>query len=311
METSPKQKPTPVLRLYRINAGSCNGCDVELAVTASVSRFDVEQLGCSYTEEAARANIVLITGPLTVRVREKVLRSFAEVPEPKVTVLVGVCPISGGVFRDSYAVSAPVDQYLPVDINVPGCPPRPQALLAGIAEAAALWRGRRSAENPASAPIASTHLTGAASDAASGAAGPTGLGLRGKMKFNPNACVGCRMCEHVCAGGAIRFDHLQDGLQFTLWHNSCVNCGLCSHYCPTKALTVTGQWQMSHPQSEKYRQVEQGLIPLVPCSGCGTAMLPVAPELLSVGYRAVSRETDRLRTLCTECRQTKSISNQR
>lgn len=330
METSPKQKhkPTPVLRLYRINAGSCNGCDVELAVTASVSRFDVEQLGCSYTEEAARADIVLITGPLTVRVREKVLRSFAEVPEPKVTVLVGVCPISGGVFRDSYAVSAPVDQYLPVDINVPGCPPRPQALLAGIAEAAALWRGRRHAENPASAPIASAHMTGvasaaasvaafgAASDAASDPAGAAGAPvdpacLRGKMKFNPKACVGCRMCEHVCAGGAIRFDHLQEGLQFTLWHNSCVSCALCSHYCPTNALTVTGQWQMSHPQSEKYRQVEQGVIPLVPCSGCGTAMLPVAPELLRVGYRAVSRETDRLRTLCTECRQTKSMGGTR
>ena len=306
METIPKHMPAPVLRIYRINAGSCNGCDVELAVTASVSRFDVEQLGCSYTEEAARADIVLITGPLTVRVREKVLRSFAEVPEPKVTVLIGVCPISGGVFRDSYAVSPPVDQYLPVDVNVPGCPPRPQALLAGIAEAAALWRGRRGAENTASAPVASAHMTGAASpDAAGDAAGPACL--RGKMKFNPKACVGCRMCEHVCAGGAIRFDHLQEGLQFTLWHNSCVSCGLCSHYCPTKALTVTGQWQRSHPQSEKYRQVEQGVIPLVPCSGCGTAMLPVAPELLRVGYRAVSRETDRLITHCTECRQAKSI----
>jgi membrane-bound hydrogenase subunit mbhJ len=64
------------------------------------------------------------------------------VPDPKVTIAVGVCPISGGIFRESYAVHAPVDQYLPVDINVPGCPPRPQAIIEGVAQAIALWKER-------------------------------------------------------------------------------------------------------------------------------------------------------------------------
>ncbi|KAA0888894.1 4Fe-4S ferredoxin [Oryzomonas rubra] len=131
------------------------------------------------------------------------------------------------------------------------------------------------------------------------------------MRFNASACVGCRMCEHVCAGGAIRFDEGDAGLAFTLWHNSCALCGLCSHYCPTKALTATGEWQMAHRQEDKYRQVEQGVIPLVPCSGCGTAMLPVAAELLKIGYRGISRETDRLKTLCSECRQKESIGGLR
>ncbi|WP_264642770.1 MULTISPECIES: NADH-quinone oxidoreductase subunit B family protein [unclassified Symbiopectobacterium] len=128
--------------LYRINAGSCNGCDVELATTACIPRYDVERLGCQYCGSPKHADIVLITGPLTIRVKEKVLRVYQEIPEPKVTVAIGICPISGGVFRDSYAIAGPADSYLPVDVNVPGCPPRPQAIIEGIAMAVDMWRQR-------------------------------------------------------------------------------------------------------------------------------------------------------------------------
>jgi len=128
--------------LYRINAGSCNGCDVELATTAIIPRYDVERLGCQYCGSPKHADIVLITGPLTARVKDKVLRLFDEIPEPKVTVAVGVCPISGGVFRESYAIAGPLDKYIPIDVNIPGCPPRPQAIIEGIAKAIAVWQSR-------------------------------------------------------------------------------------------------------------------------------------------------------------------------
>ncbi|QNB46013.1 NADH-quinone oxidoreductase subunit NuoB [Thermanaerosceptrum fracticalcis] len=128
--------------LYRINAGSCNGCDVELATTACIPRYDVERLGCKYCGSPKHADIVLITGPLTARVKEKVLRLYDEIPDPKVTVAIGVCPISGGVFRDSYAITGPIDKFIPVDVNVPGCPPRPQAIIDGIVEAIKIWETR-------------------------------------------------------------------------------------------------------------------------------------------------------------------------
>ncbi|QWA12904.1 NADH-quinone oxidoreductase subunit NuoB [Sodalis ligni] len=128
--------------LYRLNAGSCNGCDVELATTACIPRYDVERLGCQYCGSPKHADIVLITGPLTLRVKDRVLRVFQEIPEPKVTVAIGICPISGGVFRESYAIAGPVDNYLPVDVNVPGCPPRPQAIIEGIAMAIDIWQHR-------------------------------------------------------------------------------------------------------------------------------------------------------------------------
>jgi Ni,Fe-hydrogenase III small subunit len=128
--------------IYRINAGSCNGCDVEMATTALIPRYDVERLGCKYCGSPKHADIVLISGPLTATVKEKVLRVYNEIPEPKVVVAVGICPISGGVFRDSYAIDGQVDQYIPVDVNVPGCPPRPQAIIDGIAKALEIWKTR-------------------------------------------------------------------------------------------------------------------------------------------------------------------------
>jgi Ni,Fe-hydrogenase III small subunit len=128
--------------LYRINGGSCNGCDVELATTACIPRYDVERLGCQYCGSPRHADIVLITGPLTRHVKDAVLRLWAEIPDPKVTVAVGVCPISGGIFRESYAICGPIDQYIPVDVNVPGCPPRPQAIIEGVAKAIEIWRER-------------------------------------------------------------------------------------------------------------------------------------------------------------------------
>lgn len=128
--------------LYRINAGSCNGCDVELLTTACIPRYDLERLGCKYCGSPKHADIVLITGPLTARIKEKVLRVYDEIPNPKVVVAIGICPISGGVFRDSYAIEGPLDQYIPVDVNVPGCPPRPQAIIDGILEAVEIWKQR-------------------------------------------------------------------------------------------------------------------------------------------------------------------------
>lgn len=128
--------------LFRINAGSCNGCDVELATTAFIPRFDVERLGCRYCGSPRHADIVLITGPLNVRIKDQVLKVWNEIPEPKVTVAVGICPISGGLFKQGHSVCGPLDKYLPIDVNIPGCPPRPQAIMEGILIAKEIWLKR-------------------------------------------------------------------------------------------------------------------------------------------------------------------------
>lgn len=128
--------------IYRINAGSCNGCDVEMATAALIPRYDVERLGCKYCGSPRHADVVLISGPLTMRVRDRVLRVYDEIPHPKVTVGIGVCPVSGGCFRESYSVEADISRYIPLDVIVPGCPPRPQAIIDGIVKAVDVLRNR-------------------------------------------------------------------------------------------------------------------------------------------------------------------------
>lgn len=278
------------VRLFRINTGSCNGCDVELAVTSAVAEFDVTQLGCRYTEAANEADILLITGPLTAAARDEVLRLHSETPRDRITVAVGVCPVSGGVFRDSYAVDGPLERHLPVDVNVPGCPPRPQALLAGIAHALELRRVRLGGEATARLPVPADNFP-----------------ARGRLSYDAKACVDCRMCRHVCAAGAIRFEEREGGVRLTLWHNSCVFCGMCSHYCPTGALSVTGDWRLDHPAADAFRQVERGEVPYAPCVGCGEPIIPAAPQLLHAAFRRPNPEIERLKSLCPACRQQMSI----
>lgn len=130
-------------------------------------------------------------------------------------------------------------------------------------------------------------------------------GLRGKIKYNPQACVACRMCEHVCAGGAIRITETEDksGLNFTLWHNTCAFCGLCQHYCPTKAIRLTTDFHTAHRQADKYNYVETGYIKYVACRQCGQPMVPVVKELLSKVYGDLEGPIKAFENLCEGCRR--------
>ena len=105
------------LWLYHINAGSCNGCDIEI-VAALTPRYDAERLGCKLTGSPRQADIVLVSGPVTLQSRDRLIRTLAQVPEPYCLVTVGSCPCSGNVFKGSYAVCGPVDKYRHVDVSV-------------------------------------------------------------------------------------------------------------------------------------------------------------------------------------------------
>ncbi len=121
--------------VYVLNAGSCNGCDIEIGACLS-PRYDLEQIGGLRQGSPKHADILLITGPMTLRSEEAVRSIYAQIPEPKAVVAVGSCPATGNVFAGSPTVEGGVLHAVPVDVFVPGCPPRPQAILAGVQEAA-------------------------------------------------------------------------------------------------------------------------------------------------------------------------------
>jgi len=126
--------------LFHVNAGSCNGCDIEL-VTCLTPRYDVEQLGIRLEASPRHADIVVVSGPVTRTTRAALETVCAQVPDPKVVVALGSCPASCNVFAGSPVVDGPLDRIVPVDVYVPGCPPRPDAIIEGIADAIAMLAG--------------------------------------------------------------------------------------------------------------------------------------------------------------------------
>lgn len=131
--------------LYHLNTGSCNGCDIEL-ISLLTPRYDVERFGIKLTGSPRHADIVVVSGPLTKQTKERALRVLSQVPEPKVVVSLGSCPMSGNVFKGSYSIEAPLDKFVTVDVSVAGCPPKPEAMIDGIVKAIEILREKRGAK---------------------------------------------------------------------------------------------------------------------------------------------------------------------
>ena len=119
------------LAIREVDAGSCNGCEVEI-VALNNPIHDIERFGIQFVASPRHADMLLVTGPVTRNMELALLKTHRAMPEPKVVVAVGACGISGGIFGENYASLGGVDKVLPVDVYIPGCPPRPQALLHGI-----------------------------------------------------------------------------------------------------------------------------------------------------------------------------------
>ena len=119
------------LAIREVDAGSCNGCEVEITALNNPV-YDLERLGIHFVASPRHADMLLVTGPVTRNMELALVKTYRAAPGPKVVVAVGACGISGGIFGRNYATLGGVDQVVPVDVFIPGCPPRPQALLHGI-----------------------------------------------------------------------------------------------------------------------------------------------------------------------------------
>jgi Ni,Fe-hydrogenase III small subunit len=121
--------------LFHLNAGGCNGCDIEL-ITCLTPRYDVEQLGIRLEGSPRHADILCVSGPVTRNTRSALEAIYAQMPEPKVVVALGSCPATCNVFAGSPVMEGPLERLVPVDVYVPGCPPRPEAIIEGLVRAA-------------------------------------------------------------------------------------------------------------------------------------------------------------------------------
>jgi Ni,Fe-hydrogenase III small subunit len=126
------------LSIRHVDAGSCNACELEIHALSN-PYYDLERYGLRFVASPRHADVLLVTGPVTLNMREALERTWAAMPAPKWVVAAGACAIDGGLFASGYACAAGVGAIVPVDLRISGCPPSPRALLGGLL---ALLEGR-------------------------------------------------------------------------------------------------------------------------------------------------------------------------
>jgi len=130
--------------IYHMNTGSCNGCDIEL-VACITPRFDAERFGFKLAGTPRHADIVVVSGPVTSQSLERLKRTLAQVPQPYCVVSLGSCPRSGNVFKGSYSVEAPLENFVHVDVSIAGCACRPETVVDGLYQATQILKAKREA----------------------------------------------------------------------------------------------------------------------------------------------------------------------
>jgi Ni,Fe-hydrogenase III small subunit len=119
------------LSIREVDAGSCNGCELEIHALNNAF-YDLERFGLRFVASPRHADVLLVTGPVTMNMRQALERTYNATPDPKWVVAVGDCAVDGGIFSPGYAVVGGVSKVVPVDLHIRGCPPSPIELLKGL-----------------------------------------------------------------------------------------------------------------------------------------------------------------------------------
>ncbi len=117
--------------VFHVNASSCNGCDIEI-LAALTPRYDAERLGVELVPSPRHADVLLVTGILNPLMKDRLREVYEQIPKPRKVVAIGACALGGGVMKGCYNVGHGIDAVIPVDLYIPGCPPRPEAIIFGI-----------------------------------------------------------------------------------------------------------------------------------------------------------------------------------
>ena len=134
--------------------------------------------------------------------------------------------------------------------------------------------------------------------------------IRGRILVDPERCLGCGMCRHVCAAGAIHLQKDSKGWTITIWQDSCCLCRSCVTYCPMSAMSIDPDWHSAHAEEDKFKRIEQHTISYEPCARCGTPMRVIFFVFFKQLYADdADVDPEEIRHLCRSCRQMRDAEN--
>ncbi len=211
--------------IYPLNVGSCNGCDIELGALFS-SKYKLEKWGLEINENPKKADLIIITGPLTIKSKNFFQKALKSSNNLKGVIALGSCATSCNLFWDNYPVYGPPDKFTKINLYVLGCPPKPEAILEGINQILGLKIKKPKVVIP--------------------------YGFRGRLKYDSKKCIGCLTCIRFCPAGTIIAKRTEKGLEMEYFYGKCTFCGMCAQHCPTGAITLTSDYKMIEKDKKKF-----------------------------------------------------------
>ena len=266
--------------VFRLNCGSCNGCDIEV-VAALASRLGLTKLGVRVVEGPEEAEVLVLTGVVSAKMREVLKGVREKIGSPKAVVAVGTCALSRGAFEGSYSVVELTDELVDVDAYVPGCPPSPQAIAHALAT------------------VLKSKFE----------AWPAPEGFRGVPEVDSEKCTGCGACVRVCPAGAVELTDDGERRSVKFEYARCIFCAACEENCPEEAIRLAIERQgLVSRKAEIEGKVE---VELQRCSGCGKPFAPShqlkrATETIVENVREYRRYKGKIfqgATICLDCRE--------
>ena len=273
------------ISVYRFLSAGCNGCDVQI-LECLAPRYGIAELGVEVVEEPEGANVLILTGGMNIKGRDELLKVYEKINPPKIVVAVGNCALTKEIFDKGYTMVGPPDQIIPVNHYIPGCPPRPQAIIKAIAEI--LGAKIEEKEDYWLAPE----------------------GFRGKHEIDREKCIGCGACAQICTADAIEIIDGPDKRIIRVNYGHCSFCAFCQDECPTQAIKLTKEYYLLTSDRQTTKVTNE--VNLVDCSICGNAFMP-QPQMEWALKRVVEEKVPKYRefkndilsalNVCTKCRR--------
>jgi len=244
------------------------------------------ELGVEVVEKPEEANVLVLTGGMNIKGKNELLKVYKKINPPKIVVAVGNCALTKEIFDKGYTMVGPPDQIIPVNYYIPGCPPRPQAIIKAVAEI--LGAKIEEKEDYWLAPE----------------------GFRGKHEIDKEKCIGCGACAQICTADAIEIIDGPDKRIVRVNYGHCSFCAFCQDECPTQAIRLTKEYHLLTSDRQTAKVVNE--VNLANCSICGNTFMP-QPQIEWALKRVVEEKAPKYKefyhdilsalSVCTKCRR--------